>query len=122
MPAPDRNAGLAGEPFGARTTASIAPLELERRLVEGEELVLVDVREVEDFAQGHLPGAISLPPGQWPVGEGLHRDVCNVLYGDSHAGHLAATAAAELAGRGYPVLELAGGIEAWKADRLPLER
>lgn len=116
------NSILAQEHFRARATFSIGPLELERRLREGEELVLVDVREVEDFAQGHLPGAISLPKEDWYIGEGLNREFPNVLYGDSHACHLAATAAAEFAGRGYPVMELDGGIEAWKANKLALDR
>ena len=83
-------------------------------------MVLVDVREVDDYAQGHLPGAISLPKEQWALGEGLNRDFPNVLYGDSHARHLAATAALEFAGRGYPVLELDGGIEGWRAGKLGL--
>ena len=101
---------------------SIGPLELERRLREGEEMVLVDVREVADYAAGHLPDAICFPKEQWPGGDGLDREVLNVVYCDSHLCHLASAAAAEFAGRGYSVVELAGGIEAWKANKLTVER
>jgi rhodanese-related sulfurtransferase len=35
--------------------------ELERELASGRRPVLVDVRSAEQFAEGHLPGALHLP-------------------------------------------------------------
>jgi len=40
---------------------AITPRELDARLQSGDELVVVDVRTKEEFAQAHIPGAISLP-------------------------------------------------------------
>ena len=37
--------------------------ELKKRLAAGEPIVLVDVREKEEFRAGYLPGAISVPRG-----------------------------------------------------------
>ena len=37
--------------------------ELKERLDRGEPLVLVDVREADEWRQGHIPGAIHLPRG-----------------------------------------------------------
>ncbi len=50
----------------AQTRASIREIaldELRRRLEAREELVLVDVREKEEFRAGHVPGAVSVPRG-----------------------------------------------------------
>jgi hypothetical protein len=35
--------------------------ELKEKLDAGTDLVIVDVRSTEDFAQGHIPGAVSIP-------------------------------------------------------------
>lgn len=37
--------------------------QLAERQAAGETVVLVDVREASDYANGHIPGAISLPRG-----------------------------------------------------------
>jgi len=42
-------------------TPLLTPDELARQVAEGRAPVLVDVRSHEDFAKGHLPGAISIP-------------------------------------------------------------
>jgi rhodanese-related sulfurtransferase len=36
------------------------PVELERMMNEGS-VNVVDVRAAEDYAQGHIPGAVNLP-------------------------------------------------------------
>src|SRR5262249_45684956 len=40
--------------------------ELRRRLASGDRIVLLDVRQTEEFASppGHLPGAINVPLGE----------------------------------------------------------
>jgi rhodanese-related sulfurtransferase/predicted transcriptional regulator len=45
---------LAAAYLGARD-------QLARRLEEGDELVVLDVRPTEEHAAGHLPGAVSIP-------------------------------------------------------------
>lgn len=117
---PDPKDALAH--FEAKLAFSTGPVELDRRLREGEDLVIVDVREVEDFAKGHVPGAINLPREQWPTCEGLRKDALNVLCCYSHVCHLAAAAAVEFAAEGYPVMELDGGFEEWKANKLEVEK
>jgi len=39
----------------------ISPEELKEKLDAGTEVVVVDVRSKEEFDQGHIPGAISIP-------------------------------------------------------------
>jgi rhodanese-related sulfurtransferase len=38
--------------------------ELNRRLQDGEDLVVLDVRPAAEYAAGHLPGAVSIPVGE----------------------------------------------------------
>jgi rhodanese-related sulfurtransferase len=111
----------AREYFADKMAFTTGPVELARNLKGGANVVVVDVREAEDFKKGHVPGAINLPHDQWETCEGLRRDAVNVLYCYTQACHLAATAALEFAGKGYPVMEMEGGFEAWKENELEIE-
>jgi len=101
-----------GRDLDARTVADL--------LARGEALV-VDVREPEAFAGGHIPGAVNLPlsrfrPEALPRAEG-RRLILNCAAGGRSARALAACDAARAAVDGH----LAGGLGAWKAAGLPLE-
>jgi rhodanese-related sulfurtransferase len=111
----------AKEYFQAKMTFTTGPIELER-LLKGREVNVVDVRAAEDYAEGHIPGAINLPKDKWQTLEGLRKDKTNVLYCYSHVCHLAAAAAVEFAGKGYPVLEMDGGMRAWREHELDVEK
>ena len=41
----------------------MSPQELHQRLASGDEFTIVDIRERDEFVQGHLPGAIFVPRG-----------------------------------------------------------
>jgi rhodanese-related sulfurtransferase len=112
----------AREFFADKMAFTTGPVELSNNLKEGTNLVVVDVREAEDYKKGHIPGAINLPFDKWATCEGLQKDNLNVLYCYSHVCRLAATAAVEFAGKGYPVMEMDGGFEAWKENDLEIER
>ncbi len=111
----------AKEYFEARMAFTTGPVELERMMKTGE-VNLVDVRAAEDYAEGHIPGAINLPKDRWPTLNGLRKDKINVLYCYSMVCHLAATAAVEFSGKGYPVMELDGGWRWWKEDGFDVEK
>jgi rhodanese-related sulfurtransferase len=98
------------------------PVELKRLIESGQEIVVVDVRAEEDFAKGHVPGAINLPKGTWENPQGLRKERNNIVYCYTQTCHLAAQACSLFAGKGYPVMEMEGGFEAWKDDELEIER
>jgi rhodanese-related sulfurtransferase len=58
------------------------PVELERWFKQGEPVNIVDVRAAEDYAEGHIPGALNLPKDQWDnakvVKARLHKNKINV--------------------------------------------
>jgi rhodanese-related sulfurtransferase len=108
--------------FEAKLAFTTGPVELDRWIKSGENnLVVVDVREAEDFAKGHIPGAINIPKEEWGNAHGLSHDKTNVVYCYSQQCHLAANACAQFAGKGYPVMELEGGFAVWKQMDLETE-
>lgn len=111
----------AKEYFEAKMAFTTGPVELER-MMEHNEVNVVDVRAAEDYAAGHIPGAVNLPKDQWPTLAGLRKDKTNVLYCYSHVCHLAAAAAVEFASKGFPVMELEGGWRWWKEDGFAIEQ
>ena len=108
--------------FEDKLAFTTGPVGLDRMLKSNENIVVVDVREPEDFAKGHVPGAINLPQDRWDGPEGWGRDKTYVFYCYTQTCHLAAEACAKFASRGYPVMELEGGFAAWKAADFDIER
>jgi rhodanese-related sulfurtransferase/predicted transcriptional regulator len=56
---------LATAYLGARDELEpVTREELARRLQDGDDLVVLDVRPAAEYAAGHLPGAVSIPVGE----------------------------------------------------------
>lgn len=88
--------------------------------------VLLDVREADEFAAGHLPGAVLAPRGLLEfklssTPELNARDLNVVVYCKTSG--RAALAAAVMHDMGYThVRSIAGGFDAWAAAGLPVVR
>ena len=93
------------------------------RLMNQNALVL-DLRPAEAFAAGHLAGARNLPFEQIAqAGETLkkYKEKPVVVYCDT--GTNSGPAARKLAEQGFTkAVNLRGGIEAWRAENLPVTR
>jgi rhodanese-related sulfurtransferase len=107
--------------FQDKIDFTTGPVEVSRMLKEGALINVVDVRDAEDFEKGHIHGSINLPQDRWSTLDGLTRDKTNILVCYSQQCHLAAKAAVYFAERGYPVMEMDGGFEAWKENDLDVE-
>ena len=99
--------------------------ELQRRLAAGEAVVLVDVRQPEEFAAppGHLPGAVNMPLADLPgrIGELAARRQPLVLV--CKTDRRSAQAATELLTAGLrDVAVLRGGTDGWHRQGLALEQ
>ncbi|MEO7165215.1 MAG: rhodanese-like domain-containing protein [Bdellovibrionia bacterium] len=104
----------AFEYFAAKLAFTAGPSELKYYQEQNEKFNLIDVRKKEDYAKGHIPGAVNLPEEDWKSLKGLSKDSNNILYCYNESCHLAARAAYHFAESGYPVMELQGGFKAWK--------
>ena len=107
--------------FEAKMAFTTGPVELNR-MIEAQDVNVIDVRAEEDYKKGHLPGATNIPKSAWGSPQGLRRDRTNVLYCYSQVCHLAATAAVKFAALGYPVMELEGGFDEWTEHGLEIEK
>jgi rhodanese-related sulfurtransferase len=96
----------------------IDPNEAQRRLQAGA--TLIDVREVAEFEQARVPGAVLIPLSEFAQRyTELPQDNEVVLI--CAAGMRSAQAAQFAAQYGYRVTNLEGGINAWNAAGLPVE-
>lgn len=102
---------------------NISPSELMNQITAGTPPVILDVRSRQEFAQGHVPGAIHIP--FWQVGAQAERmsdfrDRPIVVY--CGRGPRAYIAGAVLRRRGFrSVAYLAGHMKNWRSMKLPLE-
>ena len=109
--------------FENKVTYTTGPVELDRMLKSGDNhITVVDVRAAEDYAKGHIPGAINLSEGSWERAQGLSKDKTNIVYCYTIVCHLAAKACVAFARQGFPVMELDGGFETWKEYELDIEQ
>jgi rhodanese-related sulfurtransferase len=96
-------------------STAVSPDQLRARLLDEEELALIDVRETQPYSESHLLWAVPLPLGRLePRVAGMipRRDV-RIVCCDGGEG-LAERAALRLAELGYPNAGfLAGGTPAW---------
>ena len=97
------------------------PVELNHMIEQGEKLNIIDVRRPEDYAKGHIPGAVNLPENQWSTFKGLSKDKPNVVYCYSIVCQLSIRAAKYFAEHDFPTIVLTGGIEEWKRNQLSVE-
>jgi rhodanese-related sulfurtransferase len=88
--------------------------------------IVIDVREYDEFAAGHLPGAINIPRGVLEFKIGMVPECANksgafMLY--CRTSGRAALSAVQLQKIGYEnIVSMAGGFEAWNTEGRPTEK
>ncbi len=115
------NRGVADMTWAMLTTSpQVLEIDIAAAANRPPESLLVDVREPEEYAHGHIPGAINLP--QADLASRLSeiprdRSICTICKG----GYRSLRAAQFLAQSGFTdVVSLSGGTDAWRADGKPL--
>jgi len=97
--------------------------DLGARVARGGEIVVLDVRERDAYAAGHVPGARHLPRGQLElrVNDELPDPTARIVT-VCEFGKISTLAAATLRDLGFlRAAALDGGMKAWKEGGLPLE-
>lgn len=106
----------------AHSAASVSPTEAVRMMNDGA--VLVDVRSVNQFKDGHIAGARNVPGDQVADGaKALEKFRDKTIITCCESGITSGSAARKLTELGFKqVFNLRGGLAAWRQDNLPVTR
>jgi rhodanese-related sulfurtransferase len=100
----------------------LSPAELNAKVQAGAAPVVIDVRTPEEYAAGHVPGALNIPVGEVtarvPEVAAPHGVALYCMVGPRARKGEAALLAAGYRGALY---HLEGGLAAWQASGLPVE-
>lgn len=92
---------------------NISALEVQKKLEQGEKLNIIDVREVYEVREGKIPGAVNIPLAIIPARTmDLDRRKEYILV--CHSGARSANATYFLEGEGFNVINMRGGMSAWR--------
>jgi rhodanese-related sulfurtransferase len=112
--------GFFSSLFGP-TAPTISASELNEKLKFGKHPVVVDVRQPDEFNLGHIAGAKLIPLGEirkrlgeLPKGREI---VCVCA-----SGSRSRSAAKVLLKEGFTVLDMQGGMLAWRHAKLPMQK
>lgn len=94
------------------------------QLMNREKAVVIDVCEPDEFARGHVVGAKNLPLGELEAKlSQVAKNKSNPVVMFCQVGARSARAAATAKKLGYEnVQSLAGGLKAWQAANMPIEK
>ena len=95
--------------------------EEAKEMMDTQEVILLDVREQDEYDSGHIPGAVLLPVGtidETTAAEVIpEMDSTVLVY--CRSGNHSKTASAALAGLGYTAIYEFGGINTWPYETEP---
>jgi rhodanese-related sulfurtransferase len=97
--------------------SDVDPAEADRLVTAGA--VLLDVREDDEWVAGHAPAAVHLPMGQ-VVDRTAEVPTDRIIVCMCRVGGRSGSVALHLAGAGYDVRNVAGGMQAWAEANLPV--
>ena len=106
----------------SHSLAALAPQDVVRLMNQGA--AVIDVRSAEEFLQGHIRGARHIPAGDiTKAGETLKRYKEKPVGVCCESGPRGRSALAALQDQGFKqVVNLKGGMRAWRAEHLPVAR
>lgn len=101
------------------TNPKVTVSELNARLSKGERFQLIDVRSPQEYAEGHIPGAMNLPMEQAEarIDDLQHRDPVVLV---CQSGRRAGMTCELLKAHHDDLIVLEGGTKAWMEAELPV--
>ena len=115
---------LAGLGLNTACSQNFENMEVKEfaELIADPSVVILDVRKADEFAEGHIKGAILINQFQSDFVEQaqakLPKEKTIAIY--CRSGRRSANAAGKLADVGYKCVNLKGGILAWKEAKMPV--
>jgi adenylyltransferase/sulfurtransferase len=104
--------GAAADEVHGASDADITPKQLKARLDRGEPLLVLDVREVQEYQINRIPGSTLIPLGELPQ-RYQELDPSQEIVAQCKMGGRSAKAADFLRQKGFKVRNLTGGILRW---------
>jgi rhodanese-related sulfurtransferase len=107
--------------FTGAQVSTLSPAEAQKRLALEPQPFLLDVRQPEEYRQGHIAGAKLIPLNQ------LHLRMDELPKAQEiicvcQSGSRSLSATRQLAEAGYKVTNLRGGMIAWSRSGLPVSK
>ena len=97
--------------------ATISAQEARQMMIDNPDAIILDVRTPEEFAQGHIPGALLLPVTQIAEqAESVLPDKDTLILMYCRSGNRTQTAGQLLADMGYSKVYDFGGLNTWIGD------
>jgi rhodanese-related sulfurtransferase len=102
----------------------IDAVELKDKLDKKDDLILVDVREQQEWDEGHIPSAIFIPLSQFEQEFEKHlKNPDAEVVVQCRSGKRSLDACQRLLGEGFTNLKnMKGGILAWMDEGYPIEK
>ena len=95
--------------------------EAAKEMMDTQEVIVLDVREQDEYDSGHIPGAVLLPVGTSDEATAAEvipeKDSTVLVY--CRSGNRSKTASAALADLGYTNIYEFGGINTWPYETEP---
>jgi phage shock protein E len=112
---------LFAQLFGQSNAHQLDAVQASARLGETPRPFLLDVRQPEEYKQGHISGAELIPLAE--LSQKMRRipkdrEVLCVC----HSGNRSSVATRQLAAAGYKVSNLRGGMISWERAGLPVKK
>lgn len=123
-----QNSQQAEHFFDSYISCNTNPVGIYSWLMSKTDMVIVDVRDEESYAEKHIPTAINIPYNAYNSFDTsetsfpqLRFDVFNYIYCYSDFCNLSHRAAKRFAQLGYPVKVIRGGFDEWQKHNYPVD-
>ncbi|GAA0302987.1 rhodanese-related sulfurtransferase [Gracilibacillus halotolerans] len=93
----------------------VTPEEVAKRLQNGEEIIVIDVREKNEVATGRIPGAKHIPLGHLALRK-CELDKKQSYIITCQSGNRSKAACGILEALGYKVEDMTGGMNDWSGN------
>lgn len=110
--------GCGGNHVKQNSYQQITQEEAKQKMDEQEDVIVLDVREADEYDSGHIPGAVLLPVGSIDADRAASviPDKESMVLVYCRSGNRSKTASKALAELGYTQIYEFGGINTWPYD------
>jgi rhodanese-related sulfurtransferase len=99
--------------------ATIKPVDVNEKMINGEEFLLIDNRRADEYEAGYVDGAVNIPLEEMMSRlDEIDQDAEIIVYCRSGVRGMIGTLALRMLG--YDALNMSGGYLGWQAEELPV--